>query len=108
MAQDKPEVLEAVVSTDTNSQGILDRMKKVTSTALDAKEAFQKLADKTKNTDLAKIDEELEKLNNEMEALQNRYLTQFTAMQSKLYDAQNTQSSLTNFMTAWTAGMKNG
>jgi len=107
VAQEKPEILEAVIASDSNSQGILDRMKKVASTALDTREAFQKLADKTKNTDLTKIEEELEKLNNEMEALQNRYLLQFTVMQNKLYDAQNTQSSLTNFMTAWTAGMKN-
>ena len=108
IAQDKPEILEAVISSDGNSQGIIDRMKKVTSTALDAKEAFQTLADRTKNTDLTKIDDQLKKLDEEMTALQNRYLTQFTAMQSTLYEAQNTQSSLTNFMTAWTAGMKNG
>ena len=108
IAQDNPEILEAVVATDTNSQGILDRMKKLTATALDNKEAFQTLANKTKNTDLAKAEEELAKLDEQMTALQNRYLTQFTAMQSKLYEAQNTQSSLTNFMTAWTAGLKNG
>lgn len=106
LVQNSPDVLEAVVASDSTSKGALDRMKTLTSAILGTNSMFQQLYNKTKNTDLAKIQDETDQLNARMEALQNRYLTQFTTMQSFVTQAQKTQSSLTDYMTSWSASLK--
>ena len=67
---------------------------------------FSRLLDRAKNTDEQKIADDQVKLDNEMTALHSRYLSQFTAMQNILNSTKTDQTSLTNMMTAWTAGLK--
>jgi flagellar capping protein FliD len=56
--------------------------------------------------DLPKIETEVTKLDDAMTALQAKYLKQFSAMQSAVLSAKSTQDSLTQSMSAWTAGLK--
>lgn len=106
LVQNSPDILEAVIATDTTSRGALDRMKSLTDAILGTNSMFQQLYNKTKNTELVKLQDEANKLNDRMTALQERYLNQFTTMQSIVTQSQKTQGSLTDFMTSWSAGLK--
>jgi flagellar hook-associated protein 2 len=106
LVQNSPDVLEAVISTDSTSTGSLDRMKSLTDTILGSSSMFQQLYNKTKNTELTKLQDEAAKLDERMTALQERYISQFTTMQSIVTQSQKTQSSLTDFMTSWSASLK--
>ena len=63
-------------------------------------------SDTATNTDLAKIATAQQKLNDAMDALQARYLQQFSDMQTIVNASKTTQDSLTQSMQAWTAGLK--
>jgi flagellar capping protein FliD len=67
---------------------------------------FSLLLDRTKNKDEQSITDDQTKLDNQMTALHTRYLAQFTAMQNILNSTKTDQTSLTNMMTAWSAGLK--
>ena len=68
--------------------------------------ALVKLFDQTDKTDRQKYQDRLDKLNSDMDALKQRYLTQFIAMQDYLNTTKSAQTSLTQSMAAWTASMK--
>lgn len=106
LVQNSPDILEAIIATDSSSRGALDRMKSLTDTILGTNSMFQQLYNKTKNTELTKLQDEAAKLDERMAALQERYISQFTTMQSIVTQSQKTQSSLTDFMTSWSASLK--
>lgn len=107
IAQNNPEQLEAAVASNANSKGAIDKMKTLIDTVLGRGSAFQTLYSKTNSTVLGDIQDDLDKLDEQMDALRQRYLTQFIAMQKVVLESQKTQESLTSFMTSWTAGLKN-
>lgn len=108
IAQNNPERLEAAVASNTASKGAIDKMKTLIDTVLGRGSTFQNLYNSTNTTVLGKIQDDTDKLNEQMDALRQRYLTQFIAMQKVVLQSQKTQESLTNYMTSWTAGLKNG
>lgn len=108
IAQNNPEQLEAAVASNASSKGALDKMKTLIDTVLGRTSSFQNLYNTTNTTVLNKIQDDTDKLNEQMDALRQRYLTQFIAMQKVVLQSQKTQESLTNYMTSWTAGLKNG
>jgi flagellar capping protein FliD len=64
------------------------------------------LFNQTDQTDRKKYQDSVDKLNSDMDALKQRYLTQFIAMQDYLNTTKSAQTSLTQSMAAWTASMK--
>jgi flagellar capping protein FliD len=62
--------------------------------------------DSATKRDLPKIEDEITALNEKMDALQAKYLTQFSAMQAIVNSSKSTQDSLTQSMESWTAGLK--
>lgn len=108
LVQNDPGRLEAALASTNSSKGALDRMKNLTDTFTGRNSALQQLSDRTQNKDIRAIEDDKAKLDIEMTALLNRYLTQFTQMQSLVTMSQKTQDNLTSMMTAWTAGLKNG
>lgn len=108
IAQNNPEQLEAAVASNASSKGAIDKMKTLIDTVLGRTSSFQTLYNTTNSTVKNKIQDDTDKLNEQMDALKQRYLTQFIAMQKIVLQSQKTQESLTNYMTSWTAGLKNG
>jgi flagellar hook-associated protein 2 len=108
IAQNNPEQLEAAVSSNASSKGAIDKMKTLIDTVLGRTSSFQTLYNTTNTTVKNKIQDDTDKLNEQMDALKQRYLTQFVAMQKVVLQSEKTQESLTNYMTSWTAGLKNG
>ena len=58
----------------------------------------------TKN--LSDLDQKQTDLDARMETIRLRYLDQFTRVQTLLTQAKSTQSSLTDFQTAWSNSLK--
>jgi flagellar hook-associated protein 2 len=108
IAQNNPEHLEAAVASNASSKGAIDKMKTLIDTVLGRASSFQTLYNTTNTTVKNKIQDDTDKLNEQMDALKQRYLTQFIAMQKVVLQSEKTQESLTNYMTSWTAGLKNG
>lgn len=108
IAQNSPEQLEAAIASNANSKGAIDKMKGLIDTVIGRGSTFQNLYSKTNTTVLGEIQDDVDKLNEQMDALRQRYLTQFIAMQKIVLQSDKTRESLTNFMTSWTAGLKNG
>lgn len=108
IAQNNPEQLEAAIASNANSKGAIDKMKGLIDTVIGRGSTFQNLYSKTSTTVLGDIQDDVDKLNEQMDALRQRYLTQFIAMQKIVLQSDKTRESLTNFMTSWTAGLKNG
>ena len=106
IAQNNPEQLEAAVASNASSKGAIDKMKSLIDTVLGRSSSFQTLYNTTNTTVKNKIQDDTDKLNEQMDALKQRYLTQFIAMQKVVLQSQKTQESLTNYMTSWTAGLK--
>ena len=67
---------------------------------------FQTELTNTQTTVEQKISDDQTKLDEQMTATYNRYISQFTAMQSILNSTKSSQTSLTNMMTAWSSSMK--
>ena len=106
--QNDPGRLEAVLASTSSTKGAIDRMKMLTDTLTSRSSVLQQLYDRTQYKDLRAIENDKLKLEDEMSALLNRYLVQFSAMQNLVTSAQKTQDSLSSMMTAWTNGLKNG
>ncbi len=102
-----PEMLASVISsTDSTSPGAMVRMTKLSDLVLGLDSSFVQLSDKETKVEIPKIDDRIAALNTQMDAIQARYLKQFTEMQSFVNQSQSTQTSLTNSFTAWTNGLK--
>jgi len=100
-----PGILESVISSGT-SAGALERFSSLCTVITAPTSDLQTLSNTTTNTDLAKIADDETALTTAMTALQAKYLQQFSDMQTIVSSAKSTQDSLTQSMTAWTAGLK--
>ena len=100
-----PGLLESVISTG-KSAGALERFMNLTDVITGPTSSLKAESDTATNTDLTKIATAQQKLNDAMDALQARYLQQFSDMQTIVNASKSTQDSLTQSMTAWTAGLK--
>lgn len=109
-AMQNPELMEAVLASTTNSTGTIkgafEKMNDFADIIMGKKGALVTLYDKTEKTDMKKYEDKLAKLNSDMDALKQRYMKQFIAMQEYLNTTKSAQNSLTQSMTAWTASMK--
>jgi len=114
--QERPELFTAVLTSKTATQsngsawvgptGALEQMSTLNKIVVGTGSDFSLLLDRTKNKDEQSIADDQTKLDNQMTALHTRYLAQFTAMQNILNSTKTDQTSLTNMMTAWSAGLK--
>ena len=114
--QTRPEIMAAVLASKSALQpdgttwsgptGAVEQMIALNKIVVGSGSDFSTLLDKTKNTDENDISDAQAKLDSDMVALKNRYLTQFTAMQNILNATKSDQTSLTNMMSSWTAGLK--
>jgi len=100
-----PGLLESVMATGETA-GAVERFTKLTDVVVGPKSSFKTISDSVTNSELPKIEAAQTKLNDQMEALMAKYLAQFSAMQTIVEAAKSTQESLTQSMTAWTAGLK--
>ena len=87
------------------SKGLLERFNDMLKSVKDSNSALSSETSSA-NTALKKLDTDQATLDTKMTAVQQRYMTQFTAMQTFLNQSKDTQASLTTFMTSWTAGLK--
>ncbi len=87
------------------AQGIVERFTNMM-TSLSSSTSSMSRLEADDNTQLTKIATEQTTLDTQMDQLKTRYLNQFAAMDSYLAQAKSTQSSLTNFVTSWTASLK--
>jgi flagellar capping protein FliD len=94
-----------VASGDT--PGAIERFTKLTDVVVGPSSSFKSISDTVTNTELPKIADAITKLNDEMDALQAKYLKQFSAMQAIVNASKTVQDSLTQSMASWTAGLKN-
>jgi len=106
----KPGILEAVVSSNvingSTVKGALQRILDMTNIIVSPTSSFNTIAQKAQKVDLPKIQLEASKLDDQMTALQEKYLKQFSAMQTAVQASKNTQDSLTQSMAAWSASLK--
>ena len=106
----KPGLLESVVSSNvvngSKVKGALQRILDMTDIIVAPTSSFNTLAQKAQKVDLPKIELEVTKLDDQMTALQEKYLKQFSAMQTAVQSSKNTQDSLTQSMASWSAGLK--
>ena len=100
-----PGLLESVVASG-DTPGAIERFTKLTDVVVGPSSSFKKISDSVTNTELPKIADAITKLNDEMDALQAKYLKQFSAMQTIVNASKSVQDSLTQSMSAWTAGLK--
>ena len=100
-----PGLLESVVASG-DTPGAIERFTKLTDVVVGPSSSFKSISDTVTNTELPKIADAITKLNDAMDALQARYLQQFSAMQTIVNASKSTQDSLTQSMASWTAGLK--
>ena len=105
-----PDLMEAVIASSagptTAIKGAFQKMNDFADMIMGKDGSMVKLFDQTQKVDLKKIQDKQDKLNTDMDALKQRYLTQFISMQDFLTSNKAAQSSLTQSMSAWTASMK--
>jgi len=106
ISQNNPQMLADAISSTNSSKGAIDLMTKLTSIVTGTGSPFAAALSQTQGTVEQKIADDQTKLNNQMTALHQRYITQFTAMQNILDSTKTEQSSLTSMMTSWTASLK--
>ena len=109
MTVQNPDMVNYVMGSTKDVSGMIDRMNNLSDTIIGQNgktSALMKEQDQAQNKDIPKINDQLTSLSTRMDAIQQRYLKQFTVMQSILNDAKSTQSNLTSSMAAWTAGLK--
>lgn len=106
ISQNNPQMLADAISSTNSSKGAIDLMTKLTSIVTGTGSPFAAALSQTQGTVEQKISDDQTKLNNQMTALHQRYITQFTAMQNILDSTKSQQSSLTSMMTSWTASLK--
>ena len=111
----KPGLLESVVSSSMLLQsndsivpvkGALERIIDRADVIIAPTSSFNALSDQASKVDEPKIKDEQTKLDAAMTALTDKYLQQFSAMQTAVQASQNVQSSLTQTMSAWSSGLK--
>jgi flagellar hook-associated protein 2 len=102
-----PGLLESVMASGA-SAGAIERFTKLTDVVVGPSSSFVTISDTVTNTDLPKIADDQTKLDDQMTALMDKYLAQFSDMQTIVLASKSTQDSLTQSMAAWTAGLKNG
>ena len=88
------------------SQGMLERFSNLLAAATATNSPLQ-TAENDANNDLTKIATDQTTLTSQQTALQQQYITQFTAMQALLNANSSTATSLTQMMTAWSSALKN-
>jgi len=104
-----PDMINYVMGSTENVTGMIDRMNGLSDTVLGQNgktSALMNEKDQSQNKDIPNLNDQVTKLATRMDAIQQRYLKQFTVMQNILNDAKSTQSSLTNSMSAWTSSLK--
>ena len=94
------------MASSGTKQGALEKMMNLADTVLGVNGPFVRIYNDTQNRDLPAINEAIAKLNDQMDALQARYLREFTSMQDMVSSSKNSQDSLTQAMAAWSAGLK--
>jgi flagellar hook-associated protein 2 len=96
---------EGFSATLNYSKGILERFNSMIADATGTSSSLQSLSsNNTKN--LSDLDKKQTDLDAKMETIRLRYLDQFTRVQTLLTKAKSTQSSLTDFQTAWSNSLK--
>ena len=112
---DKPGLLESVVSSSMLLQsndsivkvkGALERLIDMADVIIAPTSSFNALSAQATKVDEPKIKDEQTKLDDAMTALTAKYLQQFSAMQTAVQSSQNIQSSLSQSMSSWSAGLK--
>ena len=111
----KPGLLESVVSSSMLMQsndtivpvkGALERIMDMADVIIAPTSSFNALSNQASKVDEPKIKDEQTKLDAAMTALTDKYLQQFSAMQTAVQASQNVQSSLSQTMSAWSSGLK--
>lgn len=111
----KPGLLESVVSSSmlvksddsvVTVKGALQSFLDMADVIIAPTSSFNALSDQATKVDEPKIKDEQTKLDDAMTALTDKYLQQFSAMQTAVQASQNVQSSLTQTMSAWSSGLK--
>jgi len=111
----KPGLLESVVSSSMLLQsndsivkvkGALERLMDMADVIIAPTSSFNALSAQATKVDEPKIKDEQTKLDDAMTALTAKYLQQFSAMQTAVQSSQNIQSSLSQSMSSWSAGLK--
>lgn len=85
--------------------GLIDRLKTMLSNVEQTNSPLNVLANSASTT-MTKISSDVEKLDVRMKSLERRYLTQFIASENAAMAGKATQTSLTQFMESWSAGLK--
>jgi flagellar hook-associated protein 2 len=106
VSQNNPQMLADVIASTNTSTGAIDLMANLNKVITSPAAPLQIELTQVQGKDEQAIADDQTKLDTEMAALQQRYLTQFTAMQSILNSTKNDQSGLTNMMSSWSAGLK--
>jgi len=87
------------------SKGIIERFNSMIDNATGTTSSLQGLTD-NENKKLTELDTKQTALDDRMNAIQTRYVKQFSRLQALLTQAKSTQSSLTDFQTAWSNSLK--
>ena len=106
VSQNNPQMLADVIASTNTSTGAIDLMANLNNVITSPAAPLQIELTQVQGKDEQAIADDQTKLDTEMAALQQRYLTQFTAMQSILNSTKNDQSGLTDMMSSWSAGLK--
>jgi flagellar hook-associated protein 2 len=106
ISQSNPQLLADAISSTNSSKGAIDLMTNLNSIITGVGSPFQSELTQTQGTVEQKIADDQTKLDTQMTALHQRYITQFTAMQDILNSTKTEGTSLTSMMAAWTAGLK--
>ncbi len=106
VSQNNPQLLADVIASTNTSTGAIDLMTNLNKVITSPAAPIQVELTQVQGKDEQAIADDQTKLDTEMAALQQRYLTQFTAMQAILDSTKNDQSGLTNMMSSWSAGLK--
>ena len=87
------------------SKGLVERLTDMFKSIMSSQTAIQ-IVSTNSNKSLSNISTEQIKLDTKMKAMEERYLKQFTQMNSAVSAGNNVQSSLKTFIDSWTAGLK--
>ena len=87
------------------SKGILERFNDMLKSLKDSQSSIQ-LVSTNANKSLSDISLEQTKFDAKMKLIEDRYLKQFSQMNSAVSAGNNTRSTLTTFIDSWTAGLK--
>ena len=87
------------------SKGILERFNDMIADATGTSSSLQSISD-TDTKNLSDLDQKQTDLDARMETIRLRYLDQFTRVQTLLTQDKSTESSLTDFQTAWSNSLK--